>query len=192
VAERHPFAARLFGRKFYSYRSPYCAGVNLEPATELPRALPHPRDSDARQRPAVVQLLQRPLQYAAAVISDLKEEFTGPDEKTDFSTRAVRVAVDIRERFLRDSKQLVSTSAANPNLRRSLCLLVIIDCFWPRISKCFPDTATQIGTLSRFSAMMRLIGRPTHCHARLVLPWRQFRSGVRLSEDDFPSDRQGS
>ena len=97
--------AQALDRQVYSHSGAAGAGENFHEAAELPDALPHPCNPDTGQRRAAVQLLQNILGYAAAVVRDLQEEFTGLPEKTDFGSRTARMAFNIGERFLCDAKQ---------------------------------------------------------------------------------------
>ena len=97
--------AQALDRQAYSHCGAAGVGENFHEAAELPNALPHPGDSDAGQRRTSVQLLQNLLGYAAAVVSDLEDEFTGLPEEADFGSRTARVAFNIGERFLCDAKQ---------------------------------------------------------------------------------------
>ena len=92
-------------RQSYSHCGAVGAGANFHEAAECPNAFPRPGDSDTRQRRASVQLLEKLLGYAAAVVGDLEEESAVLPAENDFGCRTARVAFNIGERFLCDAKQ---------------------------------------------------------------------------------------
>ena len=95
------------GLNWQAYSYPGTAGIGENPheAAQLPNALPHLCDSEAGQPGTSIQLLQGLLRYAAAVVSDKKDELTRLPEKMDFGSRTARVAFNIGDRFLCDAKQ---------------------------------------------------------------------------------------
>ena len=104
-ADRPPSHRAAPYRQSYSHCGAVGAGANFHEAAECPNAFPRPGDSDTRQRRASVQLLEKLLGYAAAVVGDLEEESAALPAENDFGCRTARVPFNIGERFLCDAKQ---------------------------------------------------------------------------------------
>ena len=92
-------------RQNYSHGGAAELGIDLHETTQRPDALPHPGDSDARHSRALVHPFQNFGGYAAAVVCNLESKLAALPPKTNFSRAGARVAVNVRDGFLRDSEQ---------------------------------------------------------------------------------------